>query len=241
MSDNEEQEISLNINNDGIKQLSVIYSDLGMVYYEKKDFEKAILCLDEAIKHFGILLNLVSKNSGDNQDVISSIRGQINELSNVRLSCFNLAGDKSYNEKDYFQALDYYKSLLKCDKNEILYLKIAKCLMNQGEYAAAANFLNDVTTMNSQNYEAYILLGDIFLNNFKIYDKALEFYKRGSEIEGIPSKLGVYPYVKIAQVYSLIAPDKSVNEQIKYLEKALRLDPESEPIKKTLENLKGNK
>lgn len=241
MPDNEEQEISFAINNDGIKQLSVIYSDLGMVYYEKKNFEKAILCLDEAIRYFGILLNLVSKNNGDNQDVISSIQGQINELSNVRLSCLNLAGDKSYSEKDYFQALEYYKNLLKCEKNETLYLKIAKCLMNQGEYAAAANFLNDVVVMNSQNYEACILLGDIFLNNFKILDKALEFYKLGSEVEGIPGKLGVYPYVKIAQVLSLIAPDKSVDEQIKYLEKALQLDSESESIKKALESLKRNK
>lgn len=241
MPDNEEQEISFTINNDGIKQLSVIYSDLGMVYYEKKDFEKAILCLDEAIRHFGILLDLVGESNGDNQDVISSIRGQINELNNVRSSCLNLAGDKSYVEKDYFKALEHYKKLLMCDKNETLYLKIAKCLMNQDEYAAAANFLNDVITLNSQNYEAYILLGDIFLNKFKVPDKALELYKRGSEIEGIPAKLGAYPCVKIAHIYSLIAPDKSVDEQIKYLEKALQFDSESESIKKALENLKRNK
>ena len=240
MPDNEEQEISFIINNDGIKQLSVIYSDLGMVYYEKKDFDKSLLCLDEAIRHFGILLDLVGESNGNNEEVISSIQGQIYELGNVRNYCLNLAGDKSYDENDYFKALEHYKQLLKYEKNEKLYLKIAKCLMNQDEYAAAANFLNDVTTLNSQNYEAFILLGDIFLNKFKVPDKALEFYKRGSEIDGIPDKLAVYPCAKIAQVYSLIAPDKSVDEQIKYLEKALQFDPESESIKKALESLRKN-
>lgn len=125
--------------------------NLGIYYYEKKDYESAIKSFNDALK--------ISKNS----------------LVLVAL------GKVYFEKNDLEKAQSYYKDAISQDsKNVQARQGLALCKWKEGEISASINILKEVLKIDENNFIALYNLGQLEENNKNLLE-AKEYYKRSIE------------------------------------------------------------
>lgn len=182
-------------------QSAYAYFYLGQIYFDSGD-------LDSAKLNF---LNGINQN----QESAVNYAG----LFNVNIIQNNLTEA----EKNKTKALE-----LNDDKDALVYLVLSQAYSNPQvkQYKTAVEFLNDAIKIDPKYVDAYIELGDAYLNQgngsdaIKNFDKALELQKGNPE--ALMYKAGVYSLINDSE------------DAIKYLNQAINSDSTYAPAYKNL-------
>lgn len=216
---------NLQMNIEGIKQLSIMYNNLGTLDYENKNYKKALSNFEEALKYYDILYRSIDKTVSINADFINILQQQIFDTKIYIMTVSEKLGDEKYNDCDYSGALEYYKNIISCNLDEQLCLKVSRCLEEIGAYISAISFLNVVAGLNSQNSEIYLRIANIFNNKLKDYNNALMHYEKYIQVEKNDKSNLAEAYLQISSMYELLDNSKNTDKKISYLLKAIELDP----------------
>lgn len=171
-------------NLDGIKYLAVMYNDLGELCIQQNNYEQALKYFEEALKHFDMLFNNISKDSSISKDILKQIAEQMEEIKRNILNLLNKLGEFKLINNDPHGALEHFKEILYYDSNnEFLYIKISKCLQTIGAYISAISFLDKSLKINPAHHDIYRMIGDIYQYNIQDLPLAIESYKKFVEKE----------------------------------------------------------
>jgi len=147
--------IKINPNND------FAYLRLGIIYKNKKEYDKAIECYKKAI-----------------------------EVDDKEPFYYNSLGIIYHNQKKYDKAIEYYKKAIEVnDKYVYPYNSLGNIYKNQKEYNKAIEYYKKAIEVNDKFVYAYKNLGKIYRNQ-KEYDKAIEFYKKAIKTETVSKEKG---------------------------------------------------
>ncbi len=138
-------------------------------------------------------------------------------------------GDSLYKVQKYSEALDSYLEAqekgLNSYREEKLYVGIANCYCQLGEYESCIEFYNMSLEIEPANFNAWVNLG-IAYRKTGDRDKAMEAYETALKYD-LESNASVPLYTSLGSVY--IELDKPMSA-INYLEKARELYPEKPDI-----------
>ena len=147
-------------NNKSFKKDGYLSYLLGVAYNNKKEYNKAIEFLQEAI-----------------------------ESISEKAEAYHNLGAAYGNKKEYDKAIEFLQKSIEIDPNEYkTYLGMGIIYGNKKEHDKAIEFLQKSIEINPQDAEAYYNLG-IAYSNKKEYDKAIEFYHKAIEINPQDDKL----------------------------------------------------
>lgn len=223
--ENTSKQQNFQINIEGIKQLSIMYNDLGILNYQKKSYKKALSCFEEAMKYFDILYKNIDKTVSSNQDFIKLIQQQIFETKISILDISKKLGDEKFEGNDFFGALEYYKNIIPCSLDEALCIRVSDCLLELGAYISAVSFLTIAAELNPQNAKHYRAIGDIYNEKMDNYESAVAFYEKYVENEK-EDKVGLSEvYCGLGHLYEKFGKYETVEKQIECFQKAIELDP----------------
>jgi len=127
---------------------SEVYAQLGMVYYQAKEYDKAIENYNKALKYKG------------NKRTISNIYASLGAIY-IRIKKYDNA------DKNLSKAFDIYP---KCYG---AYVNYAKLLRIKGNVSSAKENVSKAIKLNSYEYSPYRILAEINLTE----DNYIEFYK----------------------------------------------------------------
>lgn len=213
-------------NLDGIKYLAVMYNDLGELCIQQNDYEKALKYFEEALKHFDMLFKNISKDSSISKDILKQVAEQMEEIKRNILNILNKLGEFKLKNNDAHGALEHFKEILYYDSNnEVLYIKISKCLQAMGAYISAISFLDKALKLNPAYHDIYRMIGDIYQYNIQDLPLAIDSYKKFVEKENQDLTMKAVILNIIGHLYATMSPYENIDKQIEYFEKALEIDP----------------
>lgn len=226
MESNNIEEKNLENNIDGCRNLYILCSDLGMVSYEKKEYKKALNHFKEALEHYDLLYDNISKNPETPNDLLESLQQQVADVKSKIIGISSKLGDEEFKKKRLEEALNYYKNLLPYVFNNLaLYFRIGYCLKELGAYTAAVRFLEKVAKLEPENTEHLRVIGDIYNYNLGNSEKAIEYYTQ--YVEHTPAnKLFHIIYNILGHLYENVDKYGTSDIQIEYFEKAVELAPD---------------
>lgn len=218
-----QQNVQMNI--EGIKQLSIMYNNLGTLEYEKKNYKKALGSFEEALKYYDILYRSIDKTSSANTDFINILQQQILDTKIYIITVSQKLGDEKFNSNDYYGALEYYKNIISCNIDEKLCEKVSQCLIEIGAYVSAVSFLSLAVELNPQNTKFYFQIADIFDSKLEDYNKALFYYDKYTQAETNDNKKLAEAYCTMGHLYEILGKYENIDKQIEYFQKSLDEDP----------------
>lgn len=180
---------------------------LGQIYFDDGDFDSAKISFLK-----GINLNQESAINYAGLFKVNVVQNNLNEA-----------------EKNKAKALE-----LNDDKSALVYLVLSQAYSNPvvKQYKSAVEFLNSAVKTDPQYVDAYIELGDAYLNQgdgsnaIKNFDKALELQKGNPE--ALMCKAGVYSLIN------------DTGDAIKFLNQAISSDSTYAPVYKNLAEVYAN-
>ncbi len=199
------------VNDDLIFDIDVA---LAEEYCKNKEFEKG----------FEIYERLVRKAFGDI------------ELKNRYMRQMKTYADTLLKEKKYAKALEQYKKLLRQNVTDpYIFKNAAVCLNEMGQPIRALRFFEKYEENAYDKEEVYKYLADIYYENIKDYEKAIDYYEKMIEKYGDNAHI----YNMLGHLYSTYYQDKYMDKQIYYLKKAAELEPNNRIIIKNIAYVLG--
>ncbi len=132
---------------------AIDYFLLGIIYYQSKEYDKAIEAYEEAVK--------------------------INPKDD---SAYNNMGSAYANKKEYDKAIEAYKKAIEINpKYDSAYYNMGIAYDDKKEYDKAIDAFEKAIEINPKYADAYNNMGNAYYNK-KEYDKAIEVYKKAIEI-----------------------------------------------------------
>lgn len=211
---------------EAIKYLYIMYSDLGVVSYDKKEYKKALGYFEEALKHFDTLYDSLITNPGASSGLIRGLEAHMLDVRKNVIEISHILGDIKIRNNDFDEALEYYKKILIFDSNNgFIYSKIGRCLQEMSAFASAISFLDKAISLNEKDYDAYRILGDIYNHNIKDQQKALEYYSKYVENETQNKEILATVYNTMGNIYESLGQYENIEKQIECFQTAIELDP----------------
>ncbi len=199
------------VNDDLIFDIDVA---LAEEYCKNKEYEKG----------FEIYERLVRKAFGDI------------ELKNKYMRQMKTYADTLLKEKKYSKALEQYKKLLRQNVTDpYIFKNAAICLNEMGQPVRALRFFEKYEENAYDKEEVYKYLADIYYENIKDYEKAIDYYEKMIEKYGD----NAHVYNMLGHLYSTYYQDKYMDKQIYYLKKAAELEPNNRVIIKNIAYVLG--
>lgn len=198
-------------NDDLIFDIDVV---LAGEYCKNKEYEKG----------FEIYERIVRKAYGDI------------ELKNTYMKHLKNYGDLLFKDKKYSKALEVYKKLLKQKTlDPHVYKNSAVCLNELGQPHRALRFFEKYEETAVNKEEVYKYLADIYYENFKNFEKAIDYYEK--LLVKYPDDAHIYNM--LGHLYSTYHQDKYEDKQVYYLSKAAELQPNNRVIIKNIAYVLG--
>jgi tetratricopeptide (TPR) repeat protein len=190
------------------------YNNLGMIYIEKGDYEKALDCFNNAVE---FTHSYFSSIPGYNKNAM--LAEAYNNLSVVQLKL-----------EKYVEAKQSIMMAITADAdNPILYEKLGKLFFKEKNYNDAIKMYKKAIRLSPSSEVFYQDLGTLyyFLND---YDNALHYFNKVIKLNPEDSDA----YNSIAVIYAKKGADKKA---LNYFNKALYYDPNNVSIKKNIQKL----
>lgn len=212
-------------NLDGIKYLSIMCSDLAVLHFVEKKYEKSFNYFIEALEYLDILIfQQFVDNSGKNVEEIDKLKEQIKFAREKILILANILGEAKMNIGDYAGAKEIYEVYLSYDShNANVLFNIAICLNELGAFTSAVSFLKKSLELNPEKYEAYKLQGDIYHKFFNDLNMAIDCYEKYTENVKTDSSA----YNALGYFYMSLSMFDNIEKQVECFEKAVELDETS--------------
>ncbi len=220
-----ETQKTIQMNFEGIKQLSIMYNDLGMLNYQDKKYEKALNDFEEAIKYYDIIFKSLDRTAPDNQSFLNILQQQITETRVYIIDISKKLGDEKFEMQEYEEALSFYKNIVYCGLDETICIKISDCLIELKSYVSAVGFLEMAVGINPDNVDLLVQIGDIYRDKICNYEKAIYFYEKYLEKEHENKRNLAIVYCLAGHSYEKLDRYKTIDKQINYFEKAIEVDP----------------
>jgi tetratricopeptide (TPR) repeat protein len=209
----------------GINLLYVMYKNMGMMYYWKKDYEKALVNFEKTIEHADILYGHLIQSTSD--ESIDLLKEHTDDVKSKIVYISLTLGDFEVKNKNFEKAINYYKNIVYYEpNNEKLGLKLGNALVELGDYLSAVNFLNRAAKQDSSNHDIYRAIGDIYALKIKNPLTAIDYYKKYIDAEENDTKLKAIIYNSIGHLYEEADKYGTVDTQIEYFNKALGINPD---------------
>ncbi|MEP7144698.1 MAG: tetratricopeptide repeat protein [Ferruginibacter sp.] len=203
-----------------------LINDLGIVYsVDKKDYDKAIEQFKKAIeidKNFAFAfrnLGFVYSEKGETGKAIDNFeKAKAADPLNPKL--YRDLGRVYFEDiKDYDKAIQQYTKALEMEpeNSDAMYF-LRKAFREKGEIDIVIGYFEKSIMNDPDNFHLYYVLGDIFFEDKKDYERAIKQYEKATEI----GKDYAYSYVKVALVYKAKG---EIDTAIGYYEKAISADP----------------
>ena len=149
------------------------------------------------------------------------------ELKKTYMKYLKTYADSKFKDKKYTAALEVYKKLLKLQTEDPHVFKNAAVCLNELEQPhRALRFFEKYEDIAVDKDEVYRYLADIYYENFKNYEKAIDYYER--LVLKYPDDPHIYNM--LGHLYSTYHQDKFEDRQIAYLKKAAELEPNNRVI-----------
>ncbi len=149
------------------------------------------------------------------------------DLKNRYMRQLKTYAESLQKEKKYGKALEQYKKLIKQNTTDpYIFKNTAICLKELGQSLRALRFFEKYEETAYDKEEVYKYLADIYYENIKDYEKAIEYYER--MLEKNPNDAFIYNM--LGHLYSTYYQDKYMDKQIYYLKKAAELEPNNRVI-----------
>ena len=162
-----------------------------------------------------------------------------NEKINVINKYLNAAlfyGRKLFSEKNYIEAVEQYKEIMKYSGFPVtVYKQIGLCMKEMGDADLAIKFLKRFEEISPDKEDVYIYLADITYGQIKDNERAIEYYEKA--LVKNPNNFGIYNM--LGHLYSTCYQDKYKDKQIYYLRKAFELAPNNRIVVKNLAYVYG--
>jgi tetratricopeptide (TPR) repeat protein len=213
-------------NFDGIKNLPIMMNELAQVNFEKKDYEKALKCYEESLKYLNAVYVSIDKTAEGNQHFIEILHKQFDSVRENITVISRKIGDMKFKEKNFEEALNYYRDVLCSVSDERLLYKVSICLQHLGAFSSSILFLKSVLEINPTDFLLCKLIGDIYNENLKNYEKAIEYYLNYIENEQKDKKTKAIVCNIIGHLYENLGVYQNVDKEIEYFEKAIELNPD---------------
>jgi tetratricopeptide (TPR) repeat protein len=211
---------------EGIQFLYIMYKNLGMMYYEKKDYEKALVNFEKTIEHSDILYQHLAQNSNTSDNIMNLLHEQTNDVKDKIVDISNRLGDFEIKSKNFEKAIDYYKNIIYYQPNdELVYVKIGHALVEIGNYVSAVNFFDKAIKQDSSKYDLYRAIGDIYAIEIKNPQIAIDYYKKYVDVATNDNKFKQIIYNSIGHLYEEAGKYENIDKQIEYFNKALEINP----------------
>jgi len=209
------------LNTEGIIKLSELYQELGVLSYEKKEYEIALKYLEDAFFHLKDQYNRVNVEFDADGKIRKTLKDAIFDVREKILVSSNKLGDLKAQNKDYHGAIDCYKKIFYyADNNAETFYKLGTCLKELGASVSALVFLNKALSFDFEPDDIYRYMGDIYAEKEE-FESAINYYKK--YVEKRPNE--AHAYGKIGHFYDRINHYQNLDLQIEFFEKALALDP----------------
>jgi tetratricopeptide (TPR) repeat protein len=223
------QESTQRLNLEGIKFLSIMYHDLGMLHYSKREFEKALSFLQEAHKLLGIIYTDLNRTKLVDPDVLEDFKEQMDGIeAKIAETTERL---RKEGRKELFDTIEHYKNVLyQTTGDDNAFYNIGKSLLEIGAYNSALIFLNKCLSINSENSEAYRMVGDIYSYQKNEPIKAITYYEKYLEYN--PNNGLVYNM--LGHLYESASKYENIDKQLEYFQKSVDLMPD---LKCAIKNL----
>ncbi|MDD3419901.1 MAG: tetratricopeptide repeat-containing glycosyltransferase family protein [Candidatus Gastranaerophilales bacterium] len=214
---------SIQLNLDGIKYLAITHHDLAMMHYSKDEKDKALFYFQEAIKYFDKIYIEISASYKVNETVLADLKTQINGVRNriIEISC-ELAQSNQENEQ-YPKAIEHYSTAIYYSPdNAELYYNLGKCVYATGAYNSALLLLDRALQISQSVFDAYRVIGDIYVYNIQNPQKAIEYYEQYINFNGSNGLV----YNMLGHLYEKIGKYQNIEKQVAMFEKCTELMPD---------------
>lgn len=157
-------------------------------------------------------------------------------LTNKYLNAALFYGRKLFSEKNYIEAVEQYREMMKYSGFPItIYKQIGLCMKELGDADLAIKFLKRFEETSPDKEDVYIYLADITYGDIKDNERAIEYYEKA--LVKNPNNFGIYNM--LGHLYSTCYQDKFKEKQIYYLKKAFELAPNNRIVVKNLAYVYG--
>ena len=199
--------------------------DLDVWPFENNDIDSKVLkALDDVIIESvdenncsDEILSVYKKFQPMKKDVPESMKNEL--ISTIR----NFAKNQKELNRNLESLILYRFLVVKSVMISEDYYNIAFNISHLGRYECAGVYAKLYDKKEENRPLAYLLLGDLYKNNFTDYKMAIKYYVKFVGINS--TKPSVYNI--IADLYSKAYGDEKIEEQIYYYQKALDLNPEN--------------
>ncbi len=170
------------------KRTKIYFKDVGIVYANLKEYEKAIeyyqkaIEMDEkwAVPYFN--LGIVYKNLKEYEKAIEYYQKAI-EMDEKWAVPYNNLGIVYKNLKEYEKAIEYYQKAIEMDEKWAYpYNNLGNVYVDLKEYEKAIEYYQKAIEMDEKYAVPYNNLGIVYAN-LKEYEKAIEYYQKAIEMD----------------------------------------------------------
>lgn len=159
-----------------------------------------------------------------------------NTISNKYLNAAFAYGRKLFNEKNYIEAVEQYREMMKLSGFPVnVYKQIGLCMKELGDADLAIKFLKRFEEISPDKEDVYIYLADITYGQIKDNERAIEYYEKA--LIKNPNNFGIYNM--LGHLYSTCYQDKFKDKQIYYLQRAFELAQNNRIVVKNLAYVYG--
>ncbi|PID30277.1 MAG: hypothetical protein CR982_01280 [Candidatus Cloacimonadota bacterium] len=197
--------------------------NLGLSYYNKKEYEKAKKLYKKAIKlnpnyvnpYHNLATIFMNQKKWDDALFYFTKADQFSE-KNIN-TLYNL-GTVWFYKGNFERSEHYYSKVLSLDpKNIETLLNLAKVMKKQENLKEAENYLLKLLKLDNNNFEGVLMLGNILYLE-KRYDEAEKYYSIAENIN--PNHISIY--TNLANISFIKGEPKKA---VEYYDKALMVDP----------------
>lgn len=218
------------LNTEGIINLSELYHELGVLTYDKKEYEIALKYLEDAFSHLKEQYCRIDEDFDSNGEIRKTLSKEVFDVREKIIKIANKLGDSKAQDKDYHGAIEYYKKTFYYAGNDAeTFYKLGKCLQSLGSIISALQFFEKSLSYGFEPDDIYKYMGDVYAAR-EDFENAILYYKK--HIGKNPKE--AHSYGRIGHFYDRINHYKNIDLQIEFFEKTLSLAPED---KLTLRNL----
>lgn len=210
-------------NKDGITSLSVMYNDLAIMHFQKKEYEKSLDYFTKSINYLDELLSQeLLKNQDTETPIVKNLQEQIIYIKNKIVELSDILGQDRVKKEDYLGAIEYYKLALSyyADKDSILF-NLGACLYESGAFNSAMLFLKRSIEINPECSPAYKFISEIYNHKLKDYTNAIIYLEK--YVQRIDND--AMAFNSLAHLYETVSPYENLEKIIMLFEKALEINP----------------
>ena len=200
---------------------------LGQKYYKQNDFERAQFFFGKAINHNPNnvdYLNMYGKALYKNNQIAGAINAFKKAINNTPgdMRAYKSLGNLYLDQSEPRAAIEIFNKAVNINPGfaegyyQLGYIHYS--MLN--DLGNAVNYLKKSVNSDSINYNAYLFLGDIELNNQR-YDEALIYYQNAAKVNGKVAE----PFYKLGLVFEA---KNNENAAFNYFDRVLEINDKHE-------------